>query len=867
MKKSAILLGGICVAALVAGGVWMTHRPEMKAKAAVNLYWNKDADINKIDANGSLPLIRAVEAQDKNVVEYLLEHGAQTITALPNGKNAINAAIKSGNVEILELLLAKSQAVLVEPIYMNEAIESGKADMVRSVLEHGGNANTILQVKGLTRPDEELDYMDPRVITPLKKVVNEGRLELVDVLLEKGAEGASYFLSQELKSGHADMFKALAKKVGNLRQLGVQGMDLLSYAAAEGNLEILEYLLKQNSGNVNAALMQSLVSRQEGNDYEKAAEMFFNAGAVPTADILELLLKKNKTSLFEKAADCLVKPNVKFSKSEISALRYAVDTHNKQAINYLLQRGADIWAEEKDGVSAFAKVVAEAKQEPEIFQLFKAQLKNINVAGYKGESLLMLWAQNGFYDEFKQTIDAGGDIWQKDNIGKTVLMYAAEGGNIEILQYLMKKGDNINAPDKNGTTPLMYAAGAGQVVMCRNMLAKGANLRAQDNLGKSAIMYAAEKGRADTVSFLLDVGDSVNEFDKNRKNVLMYALESGDKKTFDVVASKGMDVSLLDRDGVSILSYAVKGNNPEIVQEIMKKNANVYTADKNGYYPITYAIKNGNSEIVEMLHTRLTDIAKQTKDNGKSLSMFALESGNWDLIRLMVEKGKSFNNVRDNEGRSFGLLFARDGRPDMLRSLIQSRSISYSYDDNRKSSLMYAAEAETPTNLITVLNGMKILEGFNSADEEGKTALMYAVGGKYNQLIKQQRLMASGAKPDKADRTGKTVLMYAVGNPYTRVDTQAVNLLLNNGAKAQTADHKGKTALMYAAENPFASINVLEALILAGANVNAKDKSGKTVLMYATESGDISKYKLLVEYGASTTGKTNDGMTVEDFAD
>ncbi len=872
MKKITVLLGGVCVVALLAGGVWMMNgrknASEVVSVAPIATYWDKNTDINQPNAAGQLPLIMAAKVKDAAAVKYLLEKGARLEATNKEGENAVEEALRGGDMTIIGLMLEKSSVLLNQPQYMSAAIESGNVEAVKTVLQHGGLVNAVLEVKGKARPDEELDYMDPRVTTPLKKAVNEGKSEIVGALLEKGAEGASYFLLQELNAGHVEMVQALAKKSGSLRQMSAKGTDLLTSAAAESNPQMLEFLLNENVGDVNSAMLRSLVYRKADNDYEKAAEMFLDAGAVPTSEILEVLLKKNQEQLFEKAADCLTEANVIVSENKFSLLRYAVEQKKKNVASYLLKRGADMWAVESDGYSAFEKVVTMANNEPELFQLFKSKLKNIDESGYKGQTLLMLLAQNGFYELFKQAIDEGADVWKKDNNGKSVLMYAAEGGNFDIVRLLIAKGDNLDKGDKNGTNPLMYAAQSGNVDICRELLYHNASLKAKDNSGRTAIMYAAGRGKADVVEFLINSGESVQLADDNRKTVLMYAVESGDLATFELLKAKGIDVTLQDRDGVGVVSYAVRGNNAEIVRQLINMRADKMSPDHNGYQPYVYALKNGNKEIADILGVRIDGLKKQTLDNGWTLPMYALTGGNLDLTWQVMRQAENLINKQDNQGVSFMMLLARDGRPEMLREAMNLRRGNvYATDVNGKSVLMYAAESEIAVNLISIIGDLARDASVDRADKNGKTALMYAVDGPYNAMIKQQRLMQSGANPMKSDINGKTVLMYAVGNSFARVDAQAVRSLIHNGADVSVADKNGKTALMYAAANKNVNIAVIETLLAAKADVNAKDNEGKTVLMYAAAGGDISKFRLLYEAGAEAEGKTKDGKTVQDFAD
>ena len=871
MKKRIILMSGVCAAVLVFAGLYWVRGNDFSGggtSAPIATYWDKNTDVNQANADGKLPLIKAVQAKDKAAVAYLLKKGARAESEDKNGRDAIEEALQGGDVALVKLMLENSQIRLNRPKYLSAAIDGGSAELVRMVLDNGGQVNNVLEIKGKVRNEDELNYMDPRVITPLKKAVNEGKIEIVEVLLENGAEGASYFLSQELNAGHVEMVQTLAKKSESLRQMTAKGTDLLTSAAAESDPQMLKFLLQENAGDVNSALMRSLAYRKPDNNYEEAAKTFLDAGGFPSADALEMIIKKGQANLFEKAAGCLKEPNVVVTENKISLLRYAVDKGEKTAADYLLKHGADMWAEDKDGISPFERAVALAKDNPEMFQLFKSQLKNIDEAGYEGETLLMLAAQNGFYDLFKRIADNGADIRKKDNKGKTVLMYAVEGGNFDIVRFLISRDDAVNVTDDKGATALMYAAQKGHTQICQELLYKKASLKAKDNEGKTAIIYAAGAGKAETVEFLINSGETPYVADNNHKNVLMYAVESGDMATFELLKAKGMDVSLQDRKGVSVVAYAVKGNNANIVRQLIDMRADRMSPDRNGYQPYVYALKNGNKEIADLLSGKIDGLKQQTNDNGKTLAMYALEGKNQDLLWHVIRQTGRLVNKKDNEGVSLTMLLARDGKPDMLREIMnENRANISAVDANGKSVLMYAAESEVAVNMITIINDIKNDSDIDRADNAGKTALMYAVGSPYNAMIKQQRLMQAGANPTKADNTGKTVLMYAVGNPFARVDAQAVRSLIHNGADVSVADQNGKTALMYAAGNKNVNISVIETLLDANPDMNAKDANGKTVLMYAADSGDISKFRLLFEAGATAKGKTKDGKTVQDFAD
>ncbi len=861
MKKSALVLSGVLAVAVVGGAYFM-----MTDKSPdVSAYWDGRSALNTAGADGSLPLLKAVRAKDAAAAAYLMQEGASPDTADKDGNSALSAALENGDAVLFGQLAVASREDFKQPKYLAKAIAGGNAEAVKAVLAKGGDANAILSFNGRKRPDDVPDYKDPRVTTPLKLAVQENKAEVADVLLANGAEGAAYFLSQEVQKASLAMVKVLAKHAGDLHKITVKGSDLLSYAAGEAAPETLEFLLSENIGDVNKALMRTLMYRKADNRFDDAVNMFLQAGAAPDADILELALKKNNQELFAKTAACLANPNIKTGKDGESLLMSSLRKGDTATATYLVERGADIWAEEKNGITPLRTAVNLADERAEILQLFEAKIKDVNETGYNGETLLMLYAAAGNAEAFVKTVEKGGNIWQKDNNGKSVLMYAAEGGNTKILDYLIFKGDNPNNADDQGKTVLMYAAGAGKTKAVKHLVDKGAEVLKADNEGRTALMYAAKGGYAGIADMLINMGESAAAQDNGERSVLMYAVEGGNMDVVNALLMKGVDINHVDKNRAPVLSYAVQGGNADIVRELIKQGANIRTADVNGYLPVMYALMQGNQELfglTSVLENAYSDVV--TKDNGKNLLLYAVQGGNPEIINKLIERLRDEINRKDNDGVTAMMLLAGDGRPETVRTALRYYGDVNNSDNTGKSVLMYAAENSVGVTLISILKAVQP-DKINAQDNKGMSALMYAVGYENNQPVKMHMLMRQGADAEAADKEGKTVLMYAVGNPYSRVDANAVSELMGKIRKVDVADNAGRTALMYAAANPHADSAVLETLLRQGAAVNAADKNGKTVLMYAAESGDISKVRTLLAKGAAKDAKTADGKTAADF--
>lgn len=860
MKKSAAILGSILTVAVLGGGFY-AFKGEGNAVTAA--YWDGKTELNQKAADGSLPLIKAVKAKDRAAVGMLLAKGADADAADKDGVTAVMEALKSGQAELFAELAAVSKADFKEPAYMMAAIDSGNAALVSELLKKGADVNAVLEFKGRKRPEDVLNYKDQRVMTPLKKAVQENKPEIAAVLAANGAEGVADFLGEQLRTATPEMVLALAKNAGNLRKIAVKGMDLLTYAAGEAHPEVTAYLLKENAGDMNKALMRVLTQRSITQPFEETVDTFIKAGATPSAEALEMMLKKKKDTMFIKLAGCYADPNVTPEGLGEDVFMYAVRNGRMEIVAWLLEHGADIWKESAAGATPLKVAAMFAKDRPELMALFEKQIKDVNDTGYNGETLLMLSAASGNLSEFQRFVNKGGNIWQKDNDGKTVLMYAAEGGNTAILDHLLYKGDNPAAVDKHGKTALMYAAAAGQDKAVKYLADRGAEISAVDDDGKAAIMYAAEKGHHEIVEMLVNMGESAAVTDKKGKTALMYAAEGGSLPAVETLLMKGVDVNAVDENGVPVLSYAVKGNNSDVARRLVRQGANVLAQDSNGYLPLMFALLKGNEAMFRAVSPGGMEYRKQAKSDGMTVGIMAVLGGNVDLIERMLNEARETLNVADNEGRTFMMMLAGEGRPEAMRQGINRHGDVKLRDKQGRTALMYAAEKSVGVNLIALLKASQ--EEINAADNEGRTALMYALGYKENQPVKMHILLTNGADAKAADKNGKTVLMYAAGNSYNTVSGKALDEIAARAGNVEVKDNGGRTALMYAAANPNVSSDGVQSLLNAGAKADAQDNNGKTVLMYAAESGDMGKLQLLLKNGAKADAKTNDGKTVKDF--
>jgi ankyrin repeat protein len=148
----------------------------------------------------------------------------------------------------------------------------------------------------------------------------------------------------------------------------------------------------------------------------------------------------------------------------------------------------------------------------------------------------------------------------------------------------------------------------------------------------------------------------------------------------------------------------------------------------------------------------------------------------------------------------------------------------------------------------------------DARDEQGATALMYAVSSNRREVIRL--LLDRGADLHARDSFGLTALGHAAQS-----EPETVSLLLDRGAEVNARSHTGLSPLMLAANSAGANLKVISLLLAAGAEVNAADNDGFTPLIWAAISSGPDTVSMLLSAGADARARERlHGKTAADYA-
>ncbi|KAI9806739.1 MAG: hypothetical protein M1825_006196 [Sarcosagium campestre] len=197
------------------------------------------------------PLLIAAELGHINIVEVLLDHGAQI--QVKGGWTALHSAAHSGHVQVVKLLLDRGAAIDACPddwitaLFATVSVdtdfttvdEAALYAVVKVLLERGSNPRFTIK-----EPHYTWSILDEAALT--------GRYNIASLILEylqldTDSTLISTALSSAVRYNRADLTELFLESGGDANFRSWNGRTVLHHAAFDGNCQIVKVLLKGNA--------------------------------------------------------------------------------------------------------------------------------------------------------------------------------------------------------------------------------------------------------------------------------------------------------------------------------------------------------------------------------------------------------------------------------------------------------------------------------------------------------------------------------------------------------------------------------------------------------------------------------------------
>ncbi|XP_031426376.1 tankyrase, TRF1-interacting ankyrin-related ADP-ribose polymerase b [Clupea harengus] len=746
-------------------------------------------NVNAKDMAGrkSTPLHFAAGFGRKDVVEHLLQTGANVHSRDDGGLIPLHNACSFGHAEVVSLLLCQGADPNARDNWnytpLHEAAIKGKIDVCIVLLQHGADPN-IRNTDGKSA----LDLADPSA-----KAVLTGEYKK-DELLEAARSGNEEKLMALLTPLNVNCHASDGRKSTSQKMLSTP----LHLAAGYNRVRIVQLLL-QYGADVHAKDKGGLVP-------------LHNACSYGHYEVTELLLKHgacvNAMDLWQ-----------------FTPLHEAASKNRVEVCSLLLSHGAD-------------PTLANCHSKSAVDMAPTAELKERLTYEFKGHSLLQA-AREADMAKVKKTLALEIISFKHPQTHETALHCSVASPHPkrkQVTELLLRKGTNVNEKNKDFMTPFHVAAERAHNDVLEVLQKHGAKVNALDTLGQTALHRAALAGHLQTCRLLLSYGADpaivslqgftaaqmgneavqqiLNENIPTRNSDVDYrfleAAKAGDLDTVKQLCSP-QNVNCRDLEGrhSTPLHFAAGYNRVAVVEYLLHHGADVHAKDKGGLVPLHNACSYGHYEVAELLvrHGASVNVA----DLWKFTPLHeAAAKGKYEICKLLLKHGA--DPSKKNRDGNMPLDMVKDGDTDIQDLL---RGDAALLDAAKKGCLARVQKLCSPENI-------------NCRDTQGRNSTPLHLAAGYNNLEVAEYLLEHGADVNAQDKGGLIPLHNAAS--YGHVDIAALLIKFNTCVNA--TDKWAFTPLHEAAQKGRTQLCAL--LLAHGADPTMKNQEGQTALDLAT---------------------------------
>ena len=731
----------------------------------VQLLLLQKADPDSLDNQGKTPLHLAVENGYSGPAAALVQGGADIYMADSSGKVAAREAMKSfdlfqavvnkenasaGRIEgntLLHLAASEGNTTAVKYLLDQKAdvnirnsetlLPLDLAQDDRSSLEKARIASLLIKAGSFRGREEDLNYFftycsqnDPAYRfdfgqTALHIACERGHEGIVRLLLEQGADLGSRdtpgntALHSAVRGGYKNIVALILAAGADVNATDYNNNVPLHMALTlDSNRDILEMLLsagadvnaKNSFGNTPLHLTVTL------NRDRASAETLLDYGAS-----LEFRNKSGNTALLE-----------------------AIDRENSEIAILLLQRGADIFARNKEGDSP------------------------LSLSLKKGVSVLS-W----FLDS--------SNINAQNNEGNTPLHMAVSlEANADVFRYLLENGAGIDNRNFAGDTPFHLAVRQELLTLTEAFLKQGGDFYIENNQGETPLSLAFEKGALFTESFLIP--EVIEKTDKLEYTPLFHAVLWELPDIVRVIIDKGADYNRHSLTGSTPLHEAVKTGNLEVTGILLRAGADVNSTDQQGNTPLHEIVYWNSLPMADLLISAGSDINKKNLE-GRSPFHEAVKGGDFEMCSYLIKKGANLD-TRDNSGKTALFDTILEENVTLMQLLI-SQGASIQKRDNQGNTPLHAAVIIGNREAINYLFRLNAdIFATNKQNASPLTMMIRRGGDNLKEFITIENVNAR-------DNNGNTPLHIAA---QMKAPVSTLQLLLDKGADREARNNLGERA-------------------------------------------------------------------------
>lgn len=360
---------------------------------------------------------------------WLFDHNADFgIKSKEDGMTLLHAVCRDGHKEFAEMLINRGAEINLPDdegrTAIHYAVMSGNAELVESLLKLGSDPNK------LTKRKE----------TPLHFAAKYSGLEEIKILVEHGAsiKAINWTLVENLKEQR-------------------RRQDKLYYDSNEEHI----IALKKGLGLKTPEALQDDEDEDEDEEEDEDDDSSANK-----KEEVQMIMDLDHIPVDLLPRDVNDAANI----DGMTALHFAAQNGDTAIVEYLIEHGADI------------------KAQDEILS----------------RSVIHFAAEKGNIECIKYLTEHGANLQDKDSFGATAFHYAAKSNKLEVVKFLVSRKMDYTAKDVRGWSALHYAAYGNSFDVVKYLLAKGLNINERNQGGRTPLFFT--RGHNELRTFMISKG-------------------------------------------------------------------------------------------------------------------------------------------------------------------------------------------------------------------------------------------------------------------------------------------------------------------------------------------------------------------------
>jgi len=559
-------------------------------------FLDSGADVNAKGPDGWTPLLYAVLQNQREAARLLIAAGAG-LNAVRKGKYlpagyrsgvVLHLAAAEGHFDLVELLIDAGADVEIHDAFVETAlyaaVRNGRSDIVELLMAKGANPNTS------SRADCLCDNV------PLGIAVREGYVDVAEALIAGGANvnARDDFgwtpLHVAVTSYYESAVDAAMTMARPPRTDAGEKWD--RYAAAHDEIHAalmmrMTALLVDRGADVNAGDESGITSlhRVVYWSYKNVVEFLLTEGADVNA----------RTGAVRERPYIAWGPEYGWCiGSGVTPLHQAVASGDPNVVNALIAHGADVNVLDESGRTPLHH--AGARTNADIVGLLAVTGADVDVQDELGATpliealvhghvavakrLLAVGAERVILKDYADRVEGDASLllhkalgnMQKEWVlvrrgaGEDLVPRDRDGGEDRQawVRLLLANGVDLDERDGKGNTPLQAAILAGDEASARLLIAHGADIKSQNHPGSTALHHASSDGRKDLVFLLLAKGAEENAQDNDGDTPLHSAALRGHREIVELLLAHGADSRIRNSRGRTPRDEALRRGHGEI---------------------------------------------------------------------------------------------------------------------------------------------------------------------------------------------------------------------------------------------------------------------------------------------------------------